>query len=139
MMTSIEVLAKAIGYPDELEEGASKAVLAVDDRDIGVSVIDDRFRLTATVFLAPRDGSGDETIVRLAGYAAGRILKEEAVIAWDPDAESLILWQEFPADASEADLRRFFEVFMASLEWWLDRAEDRTEPAAPMPEYVIMP
>lgn len=139
-MNAIETLAKAIGYPDEIPEGIKDYLLAVDDFEVRAQETGGRLRLTATVFSPARDGSDEGRLAELAGYVPGRILKEEAVLAWDPDSESVILWQEYPATADADDLRRFFEVFTASFEWWRDRvsaARDEAEP--PMPEFVIRP
>ena len=139
MMTSIENLAKAIGYPDEIPAGCRDYPLSVDDFEVRAQETDGRIRLSATVFTPPRDGSGEGTLAQLATYAPGRILKEEAVLAWDPDSDSAILWQDFPATADANDLRRFFEVFAASFEWWRERVRTAHEPEPAFPEMVILP
>ena len=138
-MNGIERLAEAIGYPDEVAAGAVDYTFAADDLEVRATEADGRLKLEGTVYVPPRDGSGDETVVKLADYAAGRILKEEAVLAWDPGSDAAILWQEFPSDAGSADLRRFFEVFLASLDWWRDRAADAQEPEVRLPEFTIRP
>ena len=139
-MSAIVNLANAIGYPDEVASGCKDYSFAVDDYEVLAQETGGRLRLTATVFTPDRDGEGEGRLAELAGYVPGRILKEEAVLAWDPDSESVILWQEYPATAEEDDLRRFFEVFAASFEWWRDRASASQEEAEyPMPEFVIRP
>ena len=140
METSVERLAKAIGYPDEVTSGCKDYTFTVDDFEVRAQETGGRLRLTASVFTPARDGSDEERLAELAGYVPGRILKEEAVLAWDPDSESAIVWQEYPVTAEADDLRRFFEVFAASFEWWRDRASAVQEDAAPlMPEFVIRP
>lgn len=139
-MSAIVNLAKAIGYPDEVPEGCRDYSFAVDDFEVRAQETGGRLRLTATVFTPARDGEDEGRLAELAGYVPGRILKEEAVLAWDPDSESAILWQEYPATAEADDLRRFFEVFAASCDWWRDRASAVQEEAEPlMPEFVIRP
>ena len=139
MVTAIENLAKAIGYPDEIPEGCRDYQLSVDDFEIRAQETNGRIRLSATVYTPPRDGSGGGTLAQLAAYVPGRILKEEAALAWDPDSDSAILWQEFPATADANDLRRFFEVYTASFEWWRERAQTANEPEPAFPEMVILP
>ena len=139
-MSATESLSRAIGYPDEVPEGCRDYSFAVDDFEVRAQETGGRLRLTATVFTPTRDGSDEGRLAELAGYVPGRILKEEAVLAWDPDSESAILWQEYPATAEADDLRRFFEVFAASFEWWRDRANaSQAEVESPMPEFVIRP
>ena len=137
--TSIELLARAIDYPDEVPAGSRDYSLTVDDYEIRAQETNGRLRLTATVFMPPRDGSGDEKLAELATYVPGRILREEAVLAWDPDADSLILWQEMPTAVDANDLRRFFEVFAASCDWWAERLRNDPKPAPAFPEMVILP
>lgn len=138
-MKAIERLAQAIEYPDEIPADSVDYSFSADDLEIRAQEANGRLTLSGTVFVPPRDGSGDETLVKLADYAAGRILREEAVLAWDPSGGAAMLWQEFPADARTEDLRRFFEVFMASLDWWRDRAENEGEMKPQLPEFVIRP
>ena len=139
-MSATESLSRAIGYPDEVPEGCRDYSFAVDDFEVRAQETGGRLRLTATVFTPARDGSDEGRLAELAAYVPGRILKEEAVLAWDPDSESAILWQEYPATAEADDLRRFFEVFAASCDWWRDRASAALEEAEPlMPEFVIRP
>ena len=138
-MNAIENLAKAIGYPDEVPAGCRDYAFAVDDFEVRAQVTDGRLRLSSTVFTPPRDGSEDEKLAELATYVPGRILKEEAVLAWDPDAGSLVLWQEMPTGVEENDLRRFFDVFAASCDWWAERVRQASAPAPAYPEMVILP
>lgn len=139
MKNGIEKLAESIVYPEEVPAGAKSYIFAVDDFDVKAAVEAGRIILSGTVYTPPKDDSGEEMLVKLSEYAAGRILKEEAVLAWDPDSDSVILWQEFPEKAELPDLRRFFEVFTASLEWWRDRAATEEEVQPTLPEFVIMP
>lgn len=138
-LTSIERLARAVGYPDEVPSGCRDYVFTVDDYEIRAQETGGRLRLTETVFTPPRDGSEDEKLAELATYVPGRILREEAVLAWDPDSDSLILWQEMPTAVDANDLRRFFEVFTASCDWWAERLRNDPKPAPAFPEIVIRP
>lgn len=126
-------LARAIGYPEELPSEGS-VVLKVDGADFLAR--EDGGRLVLSCVLA--ESPDAETVERLAGYAVGRMLKEEATLAWDPAGSALILWQAVSATASEALLRRFFEVFATSADWWFARARDG-EMISAIPEMVIRP
>ena len=132
--TAIDRLAEAIGYPDRIPEGAPTATLRVDDTEVLASVVGDRLVLSQRL----TDDAGK--LPALAGYAAGRMLREEAVLTYGDGAA--FLWQDASADAGGQELVRLFESFMDSCDWWRDRvAERRDEGAAGMPlaEMMIRP
>ena len=131
--TAITALASAIGYPEEVPAASVSFVFSVDGGRVEASI--ERGRLVLVRGLA---AAGDVDLAQFAGYAAGRVLREEAVLAYDPTDDRLILWQDVPADASAGLLRRFFEVFAASCDWWLARV-DGASPAASVPEMTIRP
>ena len=81
----------------------------------------------------------DDGLKRLAGYAAGRILKEDAVLAWDPGRGELLLWQDAPAGASEVQMKRTFDLFCASCDWWLARAGEENVSKERVPDTMIRP
>ena len=119
-MDILERLTKAIGYPTEPERTADGvAALTVDDGTVQVRTFRGR-----TVLWRSLGVSDGDTLRDLAGYASGRILKEEAVLAWDPEAGEAVLWQELPATEDEGRLQSVFELFCASCDWWLERCEE---------------
>ncbi|MDO5318326.1 MAG: type III secretion system chaperone [bacterium] len=132
--TAIARLARAIGYPEEVPAGTRSFVFQVDGH--AVESVEEAGRLRLACRFPQVQEEGD--LVRLAGYATGRLLKEEAVIAWDPEAEVPMLWQDVPVTTGDALLRRFFEVFMMSCDWWRARVEDAAV-VSHMPEMVILP
>lgn len=84
-------------------------------------------------------GSPEESaLARLAGFAAGRIVKEEATLAWEPRTGELILWQGVPNSVTDEGLRLAFEVFMASYDWWRDRVREENVDER-VPEMMIRP
>jgi len=86
------------------------------------------FRLTDDKALLPR----------LASFAAGRMLHEDAVLACQKN--QAFLWQEAPADADERTLVRLFETFADSCDWWRTRlAEHVVSDAVEITEAVIRP
>lgn len=130
---AIEALARVIGYPDGVPSGAVAFTFMVDG--VPVKATEESGRLVLVCAL----GRADETdLSLLAGYAAGRLIREDATLAYDPESESAILWQEVAATAGEAVLRRFFEVFMTSCDWWRARIQG-TEHLSTIPEMVIRP
>ena len=114
----IERLGEAIGYPDRIPNGAVGFVFRVDGMEIVAESTKDRIVLKHTL-------TEDETMfARLAEYAAGRLLKESAVLAAErPDAGGLFIWQDAASDASAHDLLRLFETFCASCDWWRERVD----------------
>ncbi len=133
-MDALTRLAAAIGYPDPVS--GERAVLKVDGGDVRVRLDGQRIVFERSI-CTPEEGSG--ALERLAGYSAGRLLKEEATLAWDPRAKELMLWQEVAANAPDGVLRRVFEVFCTSCDWWLARVNEGGGSAGPFPEMMIMP
>ena len=78
---------------------------------------------------------------RIASLAAGRMLREDAVPAFGGEGGHAFLWQNLPADADASAMRRGFESFAASCDWWRERlsgaAQDTEE--TPRPEMMIRP
>ena len=130
--TAIERLAEAIGYPDRIPEGALAATLRVDGAEVSAAVTGDR------IVLSQRLADEADKLPVLAGYAAGRMLREEAVLAYGDGAA--FLWQDAPADAGEHALVRLFESFMGASDWWRARVEaPRVEEKTEFPEMMIRP
>lgn len=117
---------EAIGYPDRAPDGALSFALRVDGAEIHAEEADGRLLLCYAI-------SDDESILpALAQYATGRMLREGATLSFgEPGlsapqpqrgaAPSAFLWQEAPAGASAGELRRLFEKFMDSCDWWRER------------------
>ena len=144
--TAIERLAEAIEYPDGVPEGALAFSFRADGGEIGASETPDgrlllRMDLTApSSFPSPDDA--DALLPALVVHVPGRMLREEAVLAAD-DAGAF-LWQDAPAAADARTLRRLFETFMDSCDWWRARVEERTGHGAEtgardMPGFIIRP
>ena len=128
-------LARAIGYPDAVAADAARAALLVDGAELVASDEGGRAILQATVAVGP----SDETLAALAGFAAGRILREEAVLAYEPKADAALLWQAAPQGADALALRAFFRTFTASWDWWRARAAELESPKPSFPEVMIRP
>ena len=129
-------LANAIGYPDPVSGDAPLAVFNVDGEEITAEESGGRLLLRAT--LAPF-GDDPGRAATLAGYAAGRILREEATLAYDPQEDAIILWHAAPVNLPHLALRTFFEQFTASWDWWRARVAEFDAPEPSFPEVVIRP
>lgn len=132
-MTAVERLLKAIGYPESAPEGATKFVLKVDGGEMRAYESGGRLILERGLSVS------DDRLADFAGFAAGRMLREDAVLAWSPERESPILWQAIAATAGESQLKLFFEVFAASCDWWLARCEPEEGPTGVYPDMVFRP
>ena len=128
-------LARAIGYPDAVAADAARAVLLVDGVEVVASEEGGRAILQATV----ASGPSDEMLTTLAGFAAGRILREEAVFAYEPKGDAALLWQAAPQGADALALRAFFRAFTASWDWWRARVSELKSPKPSFPEVMIRP
>ena len=130
--TAIERMAEAIGYPDRMSEGTLLATLRVDGAEVTAAVTGER------LVLSQRLTDDADKLPLLAGYAAGRMLKEEAVLAYGDGAA--FLWQDVSARAGDQALVRLFESFMDSCDWWRARVEGtREKERAEFPEMMIRP
>ena len=130
--TAIERMAEAIGYPDRMSEGTLMATLRVDGAEVTAAVTGER------LVLSQRLTDDADKLPLLAGYAAGRMLKEEAVLAYGDGAA--FLWQDVSARAGDQALVRLFESFMDSCDWWRARIEGtREKERAEFPEMMIRP
>ena len=130
--TAIERMAEAIGYPDRMSEGTRLATLRVDGAEVTAAVTGER------LVLSQRLTDDADKLPLLAGYAAGRMLREEAVLAYGDGAA--FLWQDVSARAGDQALVRLFESFMDSCDWWRARVEGtREKERAEFPEMMIRP
>lgn len=126
-------LATAIRYPEEIPEGSVQYLFRVDGLGYAVEVLGSRlivkYRLDIT----------EDDVVSFATFAAGRMLREEAVLAWDEHAQEAFLWQELPVRGSAAELAAAFGAFVDACEWWIDRVENLHVPASVFPKMMIQP
>ncbi len=133
MKNALERLCEVIAYPEPVPAGATSFRLRVDGGDVTARIVSHRLILSRTIDREENDLS------QLAIFATGRILKEEAVLAWDERAAECILWQDVQDTAEGKELVRFFETFMDSCDWWLARAMELNAPPPAFPDIVIRP
>ena len=132
--TAVGRLIEAIGYPERAPEGAASFTLRVDGMEILAEERDGRLILSRLLT------DSDELLPTLAGYAAGRLLREEAVLATEPNAHGIFLWQDAPATADAQTLVHLFESFLDSCDWWRSRiAGDAASASESVPEMMIRP
>lgn len=125
-------MAEAIGYPDRMSEGTLMATLRVDGAEVAATVTGERIVLSQSLT------DDADKLPALAGYAAGRMLKEEAVLSYGDG--TAFLWQDASARASDQALARLFESFMDSCDWWRSRVTDLDSEEGPgVHEIVIRP
>ena len=124
----------AIGYPEKAPDGATSFPLLVDGGEVLVRA--EAGRLVLSRALACDEGD----LPRLASFAPGRMLREEAILAADPTPDgAAFLWRELPADASPAAMQLAFESFCDSCDWWLDRITEFSAPEPEIPPLMIRP
>ncbi len=128
-------LAKAIEYPDRIPDGLSSFAFRADGMEISVAESGDMLLFE---FALSED---EEKFPSLAGLAPGRMLKENATLAFDPSARRVFLWQEVPSNSPMDVLSAAFGAFADSCEWWRDRAADGSQGAGAsrLPETFIVP
>ena len=126
-------LAKAIGYPEKIAEGLSVYAFRVDGWEIIAEKIGQRIVLKFYLDVAYDD------LPLFASYAAGRLLREESVLAWDDKAQKAVLWREIPPHANTSAMKDAFEEFADSCEWWMQRVMDIRAPESVFPDMLIRP
>lgn len=133
--TAIERFAGAIGYPDEVPDGALDFVFRVDGWAIHAS------ESLGRIVISHKLSDDDETLPALASFAAGRMLREDAVLAFGELAgeRCAFLWQDAPATSDEGTLARIFETFMDSCDWWRARVESARIESSEIPPMMIRP
>ena len=125
-------LLSAIGYPERIPNTDGLFTLRVDGKEVFVEQSAGRIVLSAVL---TEDGS---MLPTLAAYAAGRMLREEATLAFGNG--TIFLWQDASADADDRALVRLFESFIDSCDWWRARVEERGKSdAVEISEAVIRP
>lgn len=131
MKSITENFVSAIGYPEDevLREGDGLS-LVVDDREIRLR------ERNSMIVLEHRLGS--ESVEKLAEYAAGRLMKEEAYLAFDGESGEAVLREELPGNALPTTMRKVFELFTASVDWWSARAAELKSQER-IPEMMIRP
>lgn len=129
----IKQLAQAINYPEQVPERASVCVFRVDGGDIVAEIIGRRLVLKRVLDIA------EEDLPRFAEYAAGRLLREDAVFAWDDRADQAILWREMPMQARAVEIVAAFEDFVDSCDWWIQRVNELQAPPTVFPDILIRP
>ena len=122
----------AIGYPERIPNTDVPFTLRVDGKEVFVEQSAGRIVLSVVL-------TEDESMIpTLAAYAAGRMLREEATLAYGKG--NVFLWQDASADADDRALVRLFESFTDSCDWWRARVEERGKSdAVEISEAVIRP
>jgi hypothetical protein len=123
----------AVGYPEKVPDGTDVFMFRVDGREVAAQIQGSRLVLKSYLEIP------FEELKVFASYAAGRMLREEAVLAWDDRAERAFLWREIPEKADAAAMKAAFEEFADSCDWWVQRAAEIDAPKSVFPDIMIRP
>lgn len=136
MLNVVSRLIEAIGYPkDEILPGAGAITLKVDSYQLTAYESAGRLVLVYEIKKEPEEGD----LRKYSQFAAGRILREDATVAYDPNKDAIILWQAVDAQSGSAILRSFFEDFTHAVDWWRERAQEAEMKAPEFPDMVFRP
>ena len=141
---ALERLLSAIGYPEKISVADGPATLRVDGKEVFVE--ESAGRIVFSIELT----EDESKFPSLAAYAAGRILREDAVLAYGRRSKaenqasgsrpSVLLWQDVPVDADDHTLVRVFESFADSCDWWRARVDEHgKDDSVEISEAVIRP
>jgi hypothetical protein len=129
----ISKLAVAIGYPEKVADNSSVYAFRVDGWEIIAEKQAGRLILKSYLDI------GYDDLPEFASYVAGRLLREEAVLAWDDKTQKAVLWREIPENSNPAVMKEAFEEFADSCEWWMQRLSDIRAPESVFPDILIRP
>lgn len=132
MANLVQRLCELIGYPKRAPEGALSFGFLVDGEVIEARQVGGALLL---VWRFPEKAP----VQRLAELAPGRILREEAVLAWDAPSKRVILWQTSAKGADDRSLVTTFQSFLDSRDWWMHAEEELTAPKPTLANLVIWP
>lgn len=129
---ALERLLTAIEYPERMPNAEGPFTLRVDGREMLAEESAGRIVLSHVLT------EDDSLFPTLAAYAAGRMLREDAALAYG--RRSAFLWQDAPADADDRMFVRLFETFADSCDWWRARVDEREKAGeVEISEAVIRP
>jgi hypothetical protein len=129
----ISKLASAIGYPERVADGSPVYAFRVDGWELIAETMGNRLVLKRYLDVDYGD------LPLFASYVAGRLLREEAVLAWDDKSQKALLWREIPPNANPSEMKNAFEEFADSCEWWMQRVLDIHAPKSLFPDVLIRP
>ena len=129
----ISKLASAISYPEKVSQGLSVYAFRVDGWEIIAEKLAGRLILKCYLDV------GYDDLPKFASYVAGRLLREEAVLAWDDKTQKAVLWREIHENSNPAAMKEAFEEFADSCEWWMQRLSDIRAPESVFPDILIRP
>ena len=132
MVNLVQRLSELIGYPERVPEGAFSFGFIVDGESVEARQAGGALLL---VWRFPEKAP----VQRLAELAPGRILREEAVLAWDAPSKRAILWQVSAKGADDRSLVATFQEFLDSRDWWMNAVEELTAPKPTLADLVIRP
>ena len=132
MVNLVQRLSELIGYPERVPEGALSFGFVVDGETVEA-------RQSGGALLLVWRFPEKAPVQRLAELAPGRILREEAVLAWDAPSKRAILWQVSAKGADDRSLVATFQEFLDSRDWWMNAVEELTAPKPTLADLVIRP
>ena len=118
-MNVLSRLASVIGYPQTVPADTVDFTFKVDDGEVRALDLEKRLVLMREI------SREEDDLPKLASYAAGRMLREDAVLHWDGRSGSAVLTQEIPASATSYEMKVSFEAFADSCDWWLARTASK--------------
>ena len=132
MINLVQRLSELIGYPERVAAGAVSFAFLVDGEVVEA-------RQNGGALLLVWRFPENAPVQRLAELAPGRILREEAVLAWDAPSKRAILWQVSAKGADDRSLVATFQEFLDSRDWWMNAVGELTAPKPTLADLIIRP
>ena len=133
-----EKIMRLVRYPQAEASPDGRTTLVFDGQP--VLFHEERGVLTLQTELPPLPDNADkrhEMLLNLMSYAMGRTLKDDAILAYDTNSKTLLLWKTLKGLMDDDALVSFVETFLASSEWWSQRLQGASATAAPPPNSMF--
>lgn len=130
---------RLVRYPQAEASPDGRTTLVFD----GLPVLfqEERGTLTLSMELPPLPNDADkrhEMLLNLTSYAMGRSLKDDAILAYDTDKKTLLLWKALNGVMDDDALVSSVEAFLAAAEWWSQRLQGTAATAPPPPNAIFL-
>ncbi len=134
-----EKFMRIVRYPEAEASPDGRTTLVFDGQP--VLFHEERGALTLQMELPPLPQDADkrhEALLNLTSYAVGRSLKDYAILSYDTEKKTLLLWQTLKGVISDETLVSTVETFLATGEWWRQRLQGpQTSQSAPPPHAMF--
>ena len=133
-----EKFMRLVRYPQANASPDGRTTLVFDGQPVLFQEDGGGLKLQTDLPALPEDAEARrETLLKLMGYAMGRSLKDNAILAYDSSRKTLFLWQPLGGVIDDETLVSQVEGFLAAAEWWRLRLQRQDGAASSNPQTLF--